>query len=86
MKVTNPLTKTNVAEICDGVFRISTPVPPNPALPAGFTFNQYLVVDDEAAALPHGTTQALSRGTRGDRVRDSRVQPAIPGALSLRGR
>ena len=47
MKVTNPLTKTNIAEICAGVFRISTPVPPNPALPAGFTFNQYLVVDHE---------------------------------------
>ena len=47
MKVTNPLTKTNIAEICAGIFRISTPVPPNPALPAGFTFNQYLVVDHE---------------------------------------
>ena len=47
MKVTNKQTNTNVAEICDGVFRISTPLPPNPALPGGFTFNQYLIVDDE---------------------------------------
>jgi len=47
MKITNSQTHTHVAEIGDGIFRISTPVPPNPALPTGFTFNQYLVVDDE---------------------------------------
>lgn len=47
MKITNTQTNTNVAEIGDGIFRISTPVPPNPALPTGFSFNQYLVVDDE---------------------------------------
>lgn len=37
---------TNVTEIADGLFRISTPVPPS-AMPGGFTFNQFLVVDDE---------------------------------------
>ncbi len=47
MKITNPQSGTNVAEIGDGIFRISTPVPPSPALPGGFTFNQYLIVDDE---------------------------------------
>lgn len=47
MKVTNAQTNTNIAEIRDGIYRISTPVPPNPALPDGFTFNQYLVVDEE---------------------------------------
>lgn len=36
---------TQVDEIADGIFRISTPVPPE-AIPGGFTFNQYLVVDD----------------------------------------
>src|SRR5262249_27026818 len=36
-----------VDEIADGIYRISTPVPPNPALPTGFTFNQFLVVDEE---------------------------------------
>jgi flavorubredoxin len=35
-----------VDEIADGVYRISTPVPVD-GLPGGFTFNQYLVVDDE---------------------------------------
>ena len=36
---------TTIDEIADSIFRISTPVPPE-AIPGGFTFNQYLVVDD----------------------------------------
>ena len=36
---------TRIDEIADGVYRISTPIPPS-AMPGGFTFNQYLVVDD----------------------------------------
>jgi flavorubredoxin len=47
MKITNTQTNTNIAEIGDGIFRINTPIPPNPGLPTGFTFNQYLVVDDD---------------------------------------
>lgn len=47
MKVTNRESGTSVAEISDGIYRISTPVPPMPALPGGFSFNQFLVVDDE---------------------------------------
>jgi flavorubredoxin len=38
--------ETNVAEIADGIYRISTFVP-EIAPPAGFTFNQFLVVADE---------------------------------------
>jgi flavorubredoxin len=37
---------TNVHEIADGIYRISTPLPPE-VMPGGFTFNQYLVVDEE---------------------------------------
>ena len=37
---------TNVHEISAGIFRISVPVPPS-AMPGGFTFNQFLLVDDE---------------------------------------
>ena len=47
MKITNSESNTSVAEIGDGIYRISTPVPPNPALPEGFTFNQFLIDDDE---------------------------------------
>jgi hypothetical protein len=39
-------TNTNVHEIADGLFRLSTPVPPS-VIPGGFTFNQFLLVDDE---------------------------------------
>ncbi len=47
MKITNSESNTSIAEIADGIYRISTPVPPNPALPSGFTFNQFLIVDDK---------------------------------------
>src|SRR5262249_61059388 len=47
MPITNAQSGTRIDEIEAGIYRISTPVPPNPGLPSGFTFNQYLVVDDE---------------------------------------
>jgi flavorubredoxin len=47
MGVTNAQSGTNVHEIADGIYRINTPVPPGPAMPRGFSFNQYLVVDDQ---------------------------------------
>ena len=45
MSIVNAETGTNVHEIANGIYRISTPVPPS-ALPGGFTFNQFLIVDD----------------------------------------
>jgi flavorubredoxin len=45
MTVTDVATGTNVTEIADGLFRISTPVPPA-EMPGGFTFNRFLLVDD----------------------------------------
>ena len=45
MTVTNSQSGTNVHEVASGIYRISTPVPPS-VIPGGFTFNQYLVVDD----------------------------------------
>jgi len=46
MPVTNAQSGTNVHEIAPGIFRISTPIPPS-AMPGGFTFNQFLVVDQD---------------------------------------
>lgn len=46
--ITDAQTGTRIDEIAHRIFRISTPIPPNPALPAGFTFNQFLI----AAAEP----------------------------------
>lgn len=54
MPVTNAQSGTRVDEIADGIYRISTPVPPNPALPAGFTFNQFLVIDEEPVLFHTG--------------------------------
>jgi hypothetical protein len=42
--ITNASSGTCIDEIVDGIYRISTPVT---AIPGGFTFNQYLIVDDE---------------------------------------
>jgi hypothetical protein len=40
------LMETKISEIADGIYRLSAYVP-DIALPAGFTFNQFLVVGDE---------------------------------------
>jgi len=37
---------TTVSEIAAGIYRISTPVPPG-VVPGGFTFNQFLIVDEQ---------------------------------------
>jgi flavorubredoxin len=52
MIVTNASSGTNVHEIADGIYRINTPV----AMPdgGGFSFNQYLVVDDESLLFHTG--------------------------------
>jgi flavorubredoxin len=45
MSISNREYGTNVNEIADGIYRISTPVSAN-VIPGGFTFNQYLIDDD----------------------------------------
>jgi flavorubredoxin len=44
MGVTNKQAGTRVDEIADGIYRISTPVS---EVPGGFSFNQYLLTDDQ---------------------------------------
>lgn len=39
-------THTRIDEIADGIYRISTAIPPE-AMPGGFTFNQFLIAADE---------------------------------------
>jgi flavorubredoxin len=46
MGITNKQSGTNVHEIADGIYRINTPVVIEGG-PGGFSFNQYLIVDDE---------------------------------------
>jgi hypothetical protein len=42
--ITNQETGTSIDEIASGIYRISTPVPPE-AMPGGITFNQFLLED-----------------------------------------
>ena len=45
MTITNSQSGTNVHEVADGIYRINTPVQIEGG--GGFSFNQYLVIDDE---------------------------------------
>lgn len=62
--------ETRIDEIGDGIYRISTPIPPQ-AIAGGFTFNQFLI-DDDAPLLFHTGPRKLF-----DRTRDAiaRVMP-----------
>lgn len=44
MTITNKDTGTNIHEVADGIFRINTPLKD---VLGGFSFNQYLVIDDQ---------------------------------------
>lgn len=58
--ITNPQTRTNVHEIADGIYRINTPVDLPNGL--GFSFNQYLLMDDEPLLFhtgPRGMFEAV---------------------------
>ena len=52
MTVTNRQSGTNVHEVADGIYRINTPVKIEGA--GGFSFNQYLIADDESLLFHTG--------------------------------
>ncbi|MBO9539033.1 MBL fold metallo-hydrolase [bacterium] len=62
MSLTHSATSTSLHEIADSIYRISTPIPPS-VIPGGFTFNQYLLVDDEPL-LFHTGPRKLFQTTR----------------------
>lgn len=57
MAVVNDETGTSVDEIADGIYRISTPVPPDDGMPSGFSFNQYLITGDAPLLYHTGLRQ-----------------------------
>jgi flavorubredoxin len=59
MTITNAQSGTNVEEIAEGLFRISTPIPDD-AMPGGFTFNQFLLVDEEPLLFHTGPRRLFS--------------------------
>jgi flavorubredoxin len=64
-------TGTRIDEIADGIYRIATPVAPSVAPPIGFSFNQYLLLDDEPLLFHTGLRRIFPQ------VRDAiaRVMP-----------
>ena len=56
--ITNPGSKTRVDEVADGIYRINTPVD---VVPGGFSFNQYLVVDEEPEPPNRRLSQSIMR-------------------------
>jgi flavorubredoxin len=50
---TNTQSGTRIDEIAEGIYRISTPVALD-AIPGGFSFNQYLISDDEPVLFHSG--------------------------------
>jgi flavorubredoxin len=59
MPTTSDKSATRVDEIAPDIYRICIPVPPGPGLPDGFTFNQFLIVDDEPVLYHTGTRRAF---------------------------
>lgn len=73
--ITNSQSGTTIDEVAAGTYRISTPVE-FPGMPGGFTFNQYLIVDDEPVLFHTGlrslfplTAEAISKVLPVDRLR-----------------
>lgn len=71
--ITNQHSGTRVDEVADGIFRICTPLD---VIPGGFTFNSYLVVDEEPLLFHTGlrklfpiTVEAIARIIPVDRLR-----------------
>lgn len=91
MTTTGRQSETSVVEIAERLFRISTPVPPD-SMPGGFTFNQFLLVDDEPLLFHTGprrlfpvTREAVRRVLPPERLRwiaFSHVEADECGALN----
>jgi len=60
MTITNAQTGTRIDEIAPRIFRISTPVPPSPELPPGFSYNQFLIAADEPLLFHAGLRRSFS--------------------------
>ncbi|CDY73810.1 Anaerobic nitric oxide reductase flavorubredoxin [Caballeronia glathei] len=74
MIITNSQSGTNVEEIADGLYRINTPVM-IPGDSGGFSFNQYLIVDDEPLLFHTGPRKMFSL------VREALTSVIDPGRL-----
>ena len=67
--------QTNIHEIADGVYRLSTCVPE--VAPGGFTFNQYLIDAEEPLLFHTGPRQMFDLVAAGRRQGARRRAPAL---------
>ncbi len=77
--------ETKIAEIADGIYRLSTFVP-QIAPPAGFAFNQFLVLGDEPLMFHTGPAQDVSAQPRRARPHHPAGEAALDRLRPLRGR
>jgi flavorubredoxin len=59
MTITSSESGTSIQEVASGIYRINTPVPPA-VVPGGFSFNQYLVVDEQPLLFHTGPRRMFS--------------------------
>jgi flavorubredoxin len=59
MVITNAQSGTNVDQVADGIYRINTPISIEGG-PGAFSFNQYLIVDDEPLLFHTGPRKMFS--------------------------
>ena len=75
--------ETRISEIADGIYRLSTYVP-DIAPPAGFTFNQFLVLGDEPLMFHTGLRKMFPLNR--DAVEPAHCRPSAcagsPSAIS----
>ncbi|MEJ8567718.1 MBL fold metallo-hydrolase [Elongatibacter sediminis] len=91
MNVGNSHETTRIDEIADGIYRISSRIPPS-VIPNGFTFNQFLIDDEEPLLFHTGgrrlfdaTADAIGRVVPVDRLRwiaYSHFEPDECGAMN----
>lgn len=67
--------ETTIDEIAQGIYRVSTPIAPGPALPPGFSFNQFLVAAAEPLLFHTGPRRLFPR------VRDAVAAVLPPASL-----
>ena len=56
MGVTNNQSGTRIDEVAEGIYRIN---PPTSEVPGGFSFNQYLLVDDHRCSFTQGRGECI---------------------------
>ena len=81
----NTTPNASISEIARDTYRISVPMPPD-FIPGGFSFNQYLIVDERPAAVPHRPSKAVRPRARADREGVAGLAVALHRVLACRGR